>query len=35
MTFFRSVGMALFDLMAAEYICENAGVRGFGKHLNL
>ena len=34
-TIFKSVGMALFDLIAAEYIFERACAKGLGTTLNL
>ncbi len=34
-TIFKSVGMALFDLIAADYICERACAKGLGTTLNL
>ena len=30
-TFFKSVGMALFDIAAADYLCEKAAQKGLGQ----
>lgn len=32
-TFFKSVGMALFDIAAADYLCEKAARKGLGQNV--